>query len=91
MFPTPQEAIDWAMQSKNTSRSGDIPGGLGLNLLKEFIVKNDGRLLVCSNGGYWEFTGGQIIKTAMRGIFPGTAVAMERGISGKESYRSPKE
>ncbi|MEP5625334.1 MAG: hypothetical protein ABJP82_22415, partial [Hyphomicrobiales bacterium] len=48
----PDEAIDWAMQEGNTSRQLDIPGGLGLNIVKEFIEMNRGRFLVVSHFGF---------------------------------------
>jgi hypothetical protein len=48
----PAEAIDWAMKGRNTTRSGDIPGGLGLKILKAFIRINCGKLSVVSHHGY---------------------------------------
>ena len=31
------EAINWAVEKRNTTKIGDIPGGLGLSLLREFV------------------------------------------------------
>lgn len=86
IFEHPQLAIDWAMQNNNTGRSGDIPGGLGLSILKEFVKLNGGRLAVCSHGGYWEMDSTGIIARPMRSSFPGTIVMMEILTSDKNSY-----
>lgn len=86
IFEHPHLAIDWAMQNNNTGRSGDIPGGLGLSILKEFVKLNGGRLAVCSHGGYWEIDGTGAIMRPMRSSFPGTIVMMEILTSDKNSY-----
>ncbi|TAV53080.1 ATP-binding protein [Rhizobium leguminosarum] len=76
-YRSPEDAIDWAMQSNNTSRQGDIPGGLGLKLLRDFIELNGGSLLVTSNGGVWRQSGSQVQKSRLRNPFPGTSVVFE--------------
>jgi hypothetical protein len=43
--------LRWAFQRGNTTKE-DEPGGLGLDLLKEFIRINQGKLEVYSNEGY---------------------------------------
>ncbi|MDA8240588.1 MAG: ATP-binding protein [Nitrospiraceae bacterium] len=43
--------LRWAFQRGNTTKE-DEPGGLGLDLLKEFIQLNQGKLEVYSNEGY---------------------------------------
>lgn len=85
-FPSTSDAIDWAMQMNNSARSGDIPGGLGLGILKEFVKLNGGGLLVCSHDGYWELRGNQVSKRDLGGIFPGTAVSLEINTSDTRSY-----
>ena len=47
------KAIAWAVQEGNTTRKGNIPGGLGLQLIKEFVVGNRGRLQIISDRGLW--------------------------------------
>ena len=47
----PSAAIEWAMKGRNTTRSGDVPGGLGLKILKEFIQLNGGRLSIVDHIG----------------------------------------
>lgn len=85
-YSSPEEAIDWAMQSNNTTRQGDIPGGLGLKLLREFIEKNGGRLIVVSSAGYWCQNGASVRKVRLAQPFPGTVVIMEIVTSDHKSY-----
>lgn len=86
-FATHEAAIDWAMQPNNSARTGDIPGGLGLAILKEFIKMNGGRLTICSNGGYWEMRGENVTKSPIRHVFPGTVATVEINTSDVRSYQ----
>ena len=56
IFKEPQisadESLKWAFQRTNSTRISDNPGGLGLDLLKQFIILNKGQLEVFSNQGY---------------------------------------
>lgn len=66
-------AIEWAMQERNTTKSGDS-GGLGLAILKSFISLNKGKIQVVSNDGFWQFSEGGIFNKFFDGEFPGTAI-----------------
>ncbi|MBI1202823.1 MAG: hypothetical protein GC182_09960 [Rhodopseudomonas sp.] len=79
-------AVDWAMQPYNTTRQGDIPGGLGSKVLREFIALNNGRLLIISSAGYWCQAGSAITKALLRQPFPGTAVILEINTADKNAY-----
>ncbi|MGV1817755.1 ATP-binding protein [Agrobacterium tumefaciens] len=85
-FESASLAIDWAMQPKNTSRHGDIPGGLGLRLLREFVEANDGKLTVASTEGFWIQSGDRIVTKPLRRPFPGTSVILEINTSDKKQY-----
>lgn len=85
-FETPQAAIDWAMQADNTSKVGDIPGGLGLKLLRDFIELNGGSLLVASSAGLWWQAGSRVQKTALARPFPGTVVVVEIRTNDRNVY-----
>ncbi|NVK23074.1 MAG: hypothetical protein HWD86_11205 [Kangiellaceae bacterium] len=85
-FKAPEDAIDWAMEMNNSARQGDIPGGLGLGILKDFVTMNGGCLLVCSHSGYWEARNGHVTKHRISGIYPGTAVSLEINTSDTKSY-----
>jgi hypothetical protein len=74
---TDTEAIDIAMQEGFTSKALDVPGGLGLKVLKEFVKLNGGNLIVVSGRGYWSMTNDDIVKRNLIFPFPGTAVTVE--------------
>lgn len=80
------DAIDWAMQRNNTTRIGDIPGGLGLAVIRDFVRLNRGRLVVASDKGYWRQDGGQITSADMKNAFPGTSISMEIDCSDTTQY-----
>lgn len=80
------DAIQWAMEGNNTTKQGAIPGGLGLKLLKEFIAKNEGRIQIISDGGYWEFKGNSITAKSFSARFGGTTVDIEINAADTHSY-----
>lgn len=82
----PEDAIDWATQRDNTTRSGDVPGGLGLTLLREFIDLNGGCIQIVSDAGYWKRENRETTKTALPHRFPGTAVCLEINTADPRSY-----
>ncbi len=71
------QAIEWALQEGHTTRTGNIPGGLGLKLIREFIAMNAGRIQIVSDRGYWEsHPQGEVFKRMDLG-FPGTVINIE--------------
>ena len=80
------KAILWALEDGHTTRKGDVPGGLGLKLLREFVAINGGRIQIVSDRGYWECSGDK--ETAMRfeHPFPGTVVNLEINTADAQSY-----
>lgn len=89
--PTPHSAIAWAMTGTNTTREGDVPGGLGLKVLREFIALNQGELTIASHGGFWKEAGGQLDIRPLAHPFPGTAVTVVVNTKDARSYRLTKE
>lgn len=79
-------AIDWAMTGSNTTRMGDVPGGLGLKILREFIRQNGGRLVIASLNGYWAESGDGVVRRILAQSFPGTAVTIEVNTSDDANY-----
>lgn len=71
------EAVDWAMEPFNTTRQGDVPGGLGSKILREFVETNGGRLTVVSNDGFWQQHGTEVCRRSLAAPYPGTAVVLE--------------
>lgn len=83
---TAEDAIQWAMEPYNTTRQGDVPGGLGSKLLREFVAMNGGRLLVVSGDGYWCQSAKNVEKSRMPHRFPGTVVALEISTTDTNLY-----
>ena len=44
-----EQAIKWATEDDNTTKTGSVPGGLGLKLLREFIIQNKGCIQIVSD------------------------------------------
>jgi anti-anti-sigma regulatory factor len=80
------QAVEWALTGKNTTRQGDIPGGLGLKLIREFITLNGGKFLIVSNDGFWSMIKGRISKKKLDWEFPGTTTILEINTSDTHSY-----
>ena len=68
------EAIEWCTTDHNTTRTGDVPGGLGLKLLGDFIDLNRGSLQIVSGNGYWRREDQVATLRTFPDCFPGTAV-----------------
>jgi hypothetical protein len=83
----PDDAIAWAMEGRNTTKTGSIPGGLGLKLLRDFIGLNGGRIQVVSYSGYWEQCYDSTVeKRILPNKFPGTVVNIEINTADTNSY-----
>jgi anti-anti-sigma regulatory factor len=83
---TDERAIAWAMEPYNTTRQGDIPGGLGSKILREFIELNGGKLIVVSRAGFWCQKGTKVIYSSLPHAFPGTAVILEINTADDNKY-----
>lgn len=85
---SPEGAIDWAMADENTTRSkrDGKPGGIGLKLIREFITKNKGSLMIVSDKGFWKLTGDYVNKSGLKLPFPGTAVNIDINTADKKRY-----
>lgn len=88
-----EEAIVWAWATKgrNTTKSGQTPGGLGLKLLTEFIKLNGGRRQIVSDAGYWCLQKNQVGTARLDLPFPGTAVSLELNTADSQSYMLSSE
>ncbi|MBW2557677.1 MAG: hypothetical protein JRD69_02370 [Deltaproteobacteria bacterium] len=83
---SPEKAIRWATEGQNTTKRGQIPGGLGLKLLGEFIDLNGGCIQIVSDAGYWRRERGEISTARLSLPFPGTVVSVEINTADKQSY-----
>lgn len=88
---SPCECIDWAMKLGNTTKKGDIPGGLGLGLIFEFINLNKGKIQIVSSNGYWELREGIVTKENLNFSFSGTIANLEFDLSENKMYLLQEE
>ena len=91
---SPEEAITWATQEYNTTRlpnSPDMPGGLGLTLLCDFIDLNGGCIQIVSDAGYWQWKNSEIKTERLNYVFPGTVVNVEINTADTDVYRLSSE
>jgi hypothetical protein len=80
------EAIDWAMTEGSTARTGDVPGGLGLKILREFIEMNGGEIQIISETGYWALRHGQKYNSQFLRPYPGTIVSLQINTADDNLY-----
>jgi hypothetical protein len=85
-----EDAISWAVAYGNTTKTGSIPGGLGLALIREFLRKNEGKIQIASSNGYWKEKG-EVVSAGFPYSFIGTIVNLEFNISDKKSYKLQTE
>lgn len=89
-----RQAIVWAMTGANTTRtkSGGIPGGLGLKqIVRKLIELNRGTLRIVSGDGYWQDVAGSVSSGPLQHHFPGTSVDIEINTADTNSYRLSNE
>lgn len=84
-------AIKWALTEGCTSRTGAVPGGMGLKFLKDFISQNEGKIQIASRKGYYEFTSEQERYERLKYDLPGTTVNIVINTSDQRSYRLESE
>lgn len=64
---------------------------MGLDLLKEFVKLNKGRIQIVSATGYWEFIEGQTSISKIDYSFPGTIVTIEFNFDDTAFYMLKEE
>lgn len=78
------EAIIWAFEKGNTTKN--IPGGLGLAILKDFIKLNNGAIQMISGIGMIEIQGDKVEHFLLDEEFPGTIVNMKFNFDDNKNY-----
>lgn len=86
---TPCEAIRWALINGHTTK--DIPGGLGLSILKDFLALNRGAMQIVSGTGMVEFKNDKLTDYTLNKSFDGTIVNMEFNFNDDKNYRLANE
>jgi hypothetical protein len=85
------EAIEWALEYGHTTKTGTVSGGLGLDIIFEFIKLNNGKIQIVSSDGYWEYHRGVIEKRLFEKPFPGTIANIEFNLDDDKSYKLKEE
>lgn len=85
------DAISWAMLKGNTTKSGNIPGGLGLDIIFEFIKLNNGKIQIVSSDGFWEFKRGVVETKILQNPFEGTIANLRFNLNDKSYYSLVEE
>lgn len=80
------DAMEWAFKRGNTTKLGEnhTPRGLGLDLLKNFVILNDGELEIFSHEGYTYINKVKEIHKKIDYYFGGTLVTIT--LKTDESY-----
>ena len=67
---SPEKAIVWATEEFNTTKRGNLPGGLGLKILCDFIDLNGGCIQIVSDAGYWQRRASKVVTKPLSYPFP---------------------
>lgn len=84
-------ALKWAVRKSHTTKRGNHPGGLGLEFIRQFATKNQGKIRIVSRFAFHEYDGGNEVFLRMTSDFPGTAVTVEVNTADTNIYLLRKE
>lgn len=87
----PGSRLSWAMESGNSTRITETPGGLGLSFLEDFIRLNKGKLYIVSGNETYERIGRDPKIKYMQHPFPGTIITVAFNMSDSSSYSMASE
>lgn len=82
----PSHCIKWAVVGGNTTMIGNAPGGMGLTILSEFILKNNGTITIISDNEYYEFSAGSVTYKTIADRFIGTVVTICINLNDRSVY-----
>jgi len=82
----PEHCIHWAVQEGNTTKSGNIPGGLGLSLIRDFIALNNGMIQIVSSTEFWEQCNNNVAKNQFSKSFSETIVNLRFNLKDTNTY-----
>lgn len=85
------ECIHWAVQSGNTTKPETETGGLGLDLIREFLKMNGGKLQIRSGAGYWMEKKGFANFENCELSFSGSIVNIEFNLRDNNKYFTKEE
>lgn len=86
-----KDAIEWALASGHTTKTGNVSGGLGLDIIFEFIKLNKGRIQIVSSDGFWEYYNNRNVTKTFETPFNGTIANIEVNLNDKKRYKLKEE
>lgn len=84
------KAINWAVKEHTTTKIA-ATGGLGLNMVRNFIRTNQGKIQIISDDGFWEENPCAIINKEFNNLFSGTIVNFEIKMNDNKAYCTSEE
>lgn len=82
----PENSVKWATLRGNTTRADNTPRGIGLSLIKEFVLLNQGFLYIISGTEVFEITQKGERCNILEYPFQGTVVTIGFNLSDKAVY-----
>lgn len=79
------QAIEWAMKDGHSTKQ-DISGGIGLAIIKEFVILNKGKIQIISDDGFYQLDPNGVQTRLFSAPFPGTIINMEFKTDNVTSY-----
>lgn len=79
-------SLQWAVVSRNSTKSQDAPGGLGISMLLEFLRLNKGGFTLISDNEYLEINQKGKRNGLLQSHFPGTIVSITFNMQDNFSY-----
>jgi len=88
---TDVEAIEWAIKNGNSTRqcqsdSQGTPGGLGLDIIRQFVAFNEGKLCVVSGQGFHSIVP-DVVHDVLRTSLCGTTIHLEINTADTKPHR----
>ena len=80
------DAILWAMKKGNTTKNGDTSGGLGLDVIFQFIKLNRGKIQIISADGFYEYKNDVTDVRTLNAVFDGTIINLKFNLNDKNHY-----
>ena len=84
-----EDTLKWAFKEGNTTK--DVPGGLGLAILKDFMDLNEGEIQMASGNALLEYKKGCFDTAFLEKPFPGTIVNLKFNCADQKAYSLKNE
>lgn len=82
----PENSLEWAISEGNTTLISNGPRGIGLSLIKNFVLMNNGSLFIVSERDTYEISNQKERYKKLGFAFPGTFVTVGFNLHDNASY-----